>query len=604
MATSSNSLVNKTNYTAKDYSTLREELLQNIPIMTGGRWTNLNESDPGITILEIFMSMVDNLLFYMDMQGQEVDLNKARQRTSVIKLLRLIGYEVNGVSGSRGTVTIQVSPNQNVIYPVFIEKGTQLTAQGQNVSLTFTTLDSVTLSNATDTRTVAVIQGVSATDTYTSDGTPSQKVILSSTNADKSSIKVYVDEESTDSDAISWNKVTSFYKSTFSSKDYKIQTDEYNRIVIIFGDGQFGQIPSVNKAITITYVIADGAQGNVGKNAITQVSSGVPFVKDNTSNKVALSVTGSSATAGGSDVESIEQAKETATGLLFGLNRALSRDDYKALMLSVPGVSKAVAWGENEEQTPDYRMMNRVRASFFSISFYDMFYNEASRASYRSLRDNQVRKLLLERMPITTRLVFVDPVLSDIFVSVQVGININKYDPNIVVDEIRTTLLNSYSLENVSFGQDIRISNLLSLANSVEGVSWARITRLYTTPVTSVPDVAPQPPIDIVLEKWKLPTFSDTTLNSSIVQENVQISPPYILAAAPANFNLGQNDVIVVNPDDQSDILANGYVYYPGSNLQHINISYTAITDEPSPQGGYYGHPNPESDYTTYSSLD
>lgn len=603
MANSASSLTNKTNYTAKDYSTLREEMLQNIPIITEGRWTNLNESDPGITILEIFMSMVDNLLFYMDMQGQEVDLDKARQRTSVIKLLRLIGYEVNGVSGSRGTVTVQVSPNQNVTYPVYIDKGTQLTAQGQNVSLVFTTLDSVTLSNATDTRTIAVIQGVAATDTYTSDGTPSQKFILTSTSADKSSIKVYVDENTSDNDATPWNNVSSFYKSTFSSKDYKVQTDEYSRIAIIFGDGQFGAIPPVNKVISITYVVADGAQGNVGKNAITQVSSGIPYVKDNTSNKVAVSITGSSATGGGADVESIEQAKETATGLLFGLNRALSRDDYKALMLSVPGVSKAVAWGENEEQTPDYRMMNRVRASFFSITFADMFYNEASRASYRSLRDNQVRKLLLERMPITTRLVFADPVLADIFVSMQVGVNVNKYDPNIVVDQIRTTILDYYSLANVSFGQDIRISNLLSLANSVEGVAWARVSRLYNTPTTSVPDIAPQPPIDIILEKWKLPTFADSTMGTP-AQGTVQVSPPYILAVAPANFNLGQNDVIVVNPDDQSDILANGYVYYPGSNLQHINITYTAITDEPAPQGGYYGHPNPESDYSTYSSLE
>lgn len=601
--TAASLIVNKTNYTSKDYTTLREELLQSIPILTQGKWTNLNESDPGITMLELFMSMADNLLFYMDMQGQEIDITKARQRVNVIKLLRLIGYEMRGVAAARGLVTLQPSPNQNIIYPIYIGKGAQLTSQNQNTSLVFTTTESTVLSSISDIKTVPVVQGITTTDTFISDGTTSQKFILSSSRIDKESIEVYVDNSPSDTGSLPWNKVSSFYQSNYTSKDYKVQVDEYNRTAIIFGDGQFGKVPALNITITIKYIVSDGALGNVGKDAITQVSSGIPLVQDATGNRAGVSILTSSATAGGADAESIEQAKETATGLLFGLNRALSREDYKALMLSVPGVSKAIAWGENEEQNPDYRLMNRVRVSFFSKDFSDMFYNPATRASYRALRDNQVRKLLLAKMPITTRLVFVDPVLTDIFVTVQIGVNTNKYDPNIVADKIRSAILNYYSLENTFFGQDVRISNILSLANNVQGVSWARVSRLHTTPPTSTPDTAPTYPIDIVLEKWKLPTFSDSIINSpSEVTPNAV--PPYIQAITPPNYSLGQNDIIVINPDDQSDILINGFTYYPGTNLQHITVSYTAITDEPMPQGGYYGHPNPEADYVTYSSLE
>ena len=602
--TPSSLMANKTNYTSRDFVTLREELLQKIPILTQGKWTNLNESDPGITMLELFMSMADNLLFYMDMQEQEIDINRARQRANVIKMLRLIGYEMRGVAGARGIVTLQPSPNQNTVtYPIYVDEGTQLTAQSQNTSLVFTTLESTVLSNSNDAKTVPVVQGIATVDTFVSDGTSSQKFVLNSTKADRDSIKVYVDDSPSDTGAAPWNKVDTFYQSTYSSQDYKIQVNEYGQTSIIFGDGQFGKIPPANITINIKYVICDGALGNIGKNAITQVSSGIPLVRDATSNKAGITVIASTATAGGADAESIEQAKETARGLLFGLNRALSREDYKALMLSVPGVSKAIAWGENEEQNPDYRLMNRVRVSFFSNYFADMFYNPATRASYRVLRDNQVRKLLLEKMPITSRLVFVDPVLSDIFVTIQIGINTNKYDANIVADSIRTAILDYYSLENSYFGQDIRISNLLSLANNVEGVSWARVSRLHTTPPTSAPDTAPSPPIDIVLEKWKLPTFSDSIV-ASPTEVVANAVPPYLKVITPPNFSLGQNDIIVINPDDQSDILVNGFTYYPGSNLQHITITYTAITDEPMPQGGYYGHPDPEADYVTYSSLE
>lgn len=594
----------KTNYTSKDYVTLRQELLQKIPLMTGGKWTNLNESDPGITILELFLSMADNLLFYMDMQGQESNLDTARQRVNVVRLLRLIGYEINGYAASKGTITLQAAPNQNIIYPIVIQKGTQLSAQNNNTSLVFTTQSSTNLLSSIDTKTVPVIQGITSSDSYVSDGTPNQKFILSSDRADKTSIEVYIDEDPTDSvSAIAWTRVDSFYKSNFSAQHYKIQTDEYSRLIVVFGDGQFGKIPARSAAVIINYIVTDGKDGNVGRNAINQVTSGVPLVSDAKGDRANLVVVNSEATAGGDNPQSIEEAKETARGLLFGLNRALSREDYEALVTSIPGISKAIAWGENEEQNPDYRLLNRVRVSFFSDQFLDMFYNSASRTSYRSLRDNQVRKLLLERMPITTRLVFVDPVLMDVFVSMQIGVNINKYDPNIVADQIRSSILDYYSLDNSFFGQDIRISNILALANSVEGVSWARVTRLHTTPPTTTPDSAPSPPIDIVLEKWKIPSFSDSIVIPPITEEPT-VNGMRLVINMPVSYNLGQNDIIVYTPDEQSDILSNGYTYYPGNNLQHINIGYVAITDEPMPQGGYYGHPNPESDITTYSSLE
>jgi len=206
-------------------------------------------------------------------------------------------------------------------------------------------------------------------------------------------------------------------------------------------------------------------------------------------------------------------------------------------------------------------------------------------------------------MPITTRLVFVDPVFVDIFVTLNVGIDSVKYDPNLVLDQIRYNILDYFSLDNVDFGQDIRISTLLSLTQSVQGVSWAKVTRLHNTPSGSGADLAPNPPIDIVLDKWKLPVFTDVSSLSS--DTNTQKpTGMYLDITSPTSFFIGTNDVKVINPDNQSDILAAGYTYYPGSNLQHITITYSAITDEPSPTGGYYGHPNPETDLTTYSSIE
>jgi hypothetical protein len=127
------------------------------------------------------------------------------------------------------------------------------------------------------------------------------------------------------------------------------------------------------------------------------------------------------------------------------------------------------------------------------------------------------------------------------------------------------------------------------------------VTRLHTTPPGLQPDTAPNPPLDIVLEKWKIPTFSYTAAISSVAPQPPV--PPYIKGDAPFSYEVGQNDVKVINPDLQSDIFASAFTYFP-DNLQHININFSSIVDEPSPQGGYYGNPSPESDFTTYSSLE
>lgn len=593
----------KTNYLSIDYLTLRDELLAKIPLLTSGRWTNLNESDPGITMLELLISMTDNLMFYLDMQGQELDISRARQRANVIRLLRLINYEINGVRSATGTITFGIAPTENPTYPVTIQKGTQATAQSTSGSLIFTTMNTVSLIGPTDKKTVSVIQGSTSLDSFVSDGSQNQKFILSASNIDRGTVVVFIDDNPNSTNPTTqWDNVTSFYNSDLNSHVYKTETDENSRVFVIFGDGQFGKIPVANAQINISYIESDGEAGNVGRNAINQVISNVPLVVDAKGNKVQLSVINSEATAGGADIESIEHAKATAAGLLFALNRAMSKDDYTALMTSLPGVDKAVAWGENEESNPDYRLMNRVRVTFFSNAFKDMFYNDASRASYRSLRDNQLRPLLTSKMPITTRLVFIDPVLIDIFVSMQIGIDTSRYDPNIVLDQVRFNILNQYDISSVVFGQDVRISTLTSLAQQAVGVSWARVTRLDTNPPTTSPDTAPQPPLDIVLEKWKIPTLVDSN-TMLLVDTPTNVTPPYVQAITPTTSKIGQNDITVINPDLQSDIFVNGYSYFPSSNLPHISLSYTSIVDEPSPQGGFYGNPTPEADDTTYYSV-
>lgn len=81
-------------YANKDYESLREELLARIPQLTE-RWTDFNESDLGVVLLELFCAVGDMLAYYLDAQAAEAFLPTARQRQNVINLCKLINYRLD-----------------------------------------------------------------------------------------------------------------------------------------------------------------------------------------------------------------------------------------------------------------------------------------------------------------------------------------------------------------------------------------------------------------------------------------------------------------------------------------------------------------------------
>lgn len=601
-------------YSNKEYATIRENLLKQIGIITQGRYTNLNTSDPGISLIELYMSMVDNMLFYQDMMIQELYLSTAVQRRNVVNLVRLIGYEFRGSSAATGNITVSVTPGTYPIYPVTISKTTQVAAtslSSNNQVLFTTTIDGV-LNSASDARILPVTQGSYSQDTFTSDGSATYKVKLTSNTIEKSSVSVRVDSSNTGyTSAPVWTFVDSFYDAVSTDTVYKIEVDEFSNISIIFGNGIFGQIPQLNSTIYVDYITTNGSDGNVGPNSITVVVSGFPLIYDSVNKAAQITITSSTSTIGGQDAETIEEAKEAAVGQLFSQNRALTREDFKFLTESLADVDKAIAWGEAEEAAPDYRLMNLVRLCFFSQQYADMYYNPASMSSYKSLRDNLVKPTLLNKIPITTKLNFVEPIIADIFMWIQIGVDTSVYDPTVVADAVKSAIITQYSFENVTFGENIRLSDIYKTASAVTGVAWAKINRLHTTPAimnsvayinSTLLDTAPIPPVDIILEQWKLPTVTDISINPSYTQVTPPTTLPYIEINLPISFDIGVNDVTVVNPDNQSDIDTNAFTYYPSSDIQHIIVTYTEAYASPNSSGGFYALPAGLNDSYIFAS--
>src|SRR5256885_1208757 len=79
----------------RKFSDLRDEAVARIPVHNP-EWTNFNKSDPGITLIEVFAFLTENLLYVAD---QVPERNRR-------KFLTLLGMPLEPGASARGLVTI------------------------------------------------------------------------------------------------------------------------------------------------------------------------------------------------------------------------------------------------------------------------------------------------------------------------------------------------------------------------------------------------------------------------------------------------------------------------------------------------------------------
>lgn len=128
-----------------------------------------------------------------------------------------------------------------------------------------------------------------------------------------------------------WQEVEDFFASRPDDPHYVL-----NRTTgeVRFGDGEHGRIPVANPGNPHTNVVArlyrygGGRAGNTGADTITELQSFVEGIAE---------VTNLRAAEGGTDEESVEEAKLRAPQELKSKNRAVTAEDFEILARQTPG---------------------------------------------------------------------------------------------------------------------------------------------------------------------------------------------------------------------------------------------------------------------------
>ena len=132
--------------------------------------------------------------FYLNMVANEMFLDSALLRNSVVSKAKALGYTPRSVIGAQATIDLEIFPQGVQPASITIDKNTEFLSTVNDITYVFNTSNSVTInkeSNRYYANNVALKQGVFTSYQYTANtNDPDQKFILPNANTDTSTLVV------------------------------------------------------------------------------------------------------------------------------------------------------------------------------------------------------------------------------------------------------------------------------------------------------------------------------------------------------------------------------------------------------------------------------
>ncbi len=288
--------------------------------------------------------------FYLNMIANEMFLDTASIRSSVVSRAKHLGYTPVSMKGAKAYVDLTITPADDPA-TIVIAKDTQFTSSVDGVAYTFCTSNSATVNvNANGVYTTANVeltQGIPLTHKYTANTSdPDQRFILPNANTDTSTLTVKLQISATNSNLHTYTAANDTTTVNSTANVYFLEEDEEGRYEVTFGDGTIGRALVTGNIIILSSLIADGDAPN-GAKTFSPVSGVGGY-----SNVIVSTVTNA---VGGAERDSISTIKFNAPKNYQAQNRAVTISDYKRLLeRDYPAAESVIAWGGEEHDPPVY----------------------------------------------------------------------------------------------------------------------------------------------------------------------------------------------------------------------------------------------------------
>lgn len=406
------------------------------------------------TLMDLLAYNTQYNAYYLNMVANEMFLDTALQRNSVVSQAKLLNYIPK--SAIAPTATINLTVNGVSDSSLTLPKYTSFLSEAiDGVNYNFVNTDSVTVNVSANTATfqnVTLKQGTAIQLNFQGNNTLGYKFKIPDINVDTTTLLVSVQESSSNNYTETFTAASNYLTLSPSSTVYFLQEGLNGFYEIYFGDGILGKQIKESNIIRISYVVTQGTAATGANNFLLMQTVGG---YSNTS------VSPITSTSQGSLKESISSIRFQAPKSYSAQGRAITKEDYiTAIQQNNLGYSfDAVnVWGGQENDPPIYGQV------FVCVK----------PAGAYMMTENQKLKLIKDVLkPISV--MTVEPVIVDPdYTYIQVTANV-LYDPKKTIstsEQLKASIrsaINSYAKSTLNtFNSTFKASDFNVRINAVD----------------------------------------------------------------------------------------------------------------------------------------
>ena len=314
-------------------------------------FTDYNFEGSGMSVLmDLLAYNTHYLAFHANMLANEMFIDTALTRSSAVSHAKALGYIPSSSKASNTYVDVTVKGVPTSQKTLVMAAGTIFTTTVDDTAYNFVTIGDNTATSDNGTfvfSDVRIYEGTRVRYTYTVNSSNlEQQFVIPSSAVDTGTIVVSVQTSSSDVTTEVYTLNTDYATLDSTSLKYFLQEIEDGKFEVYFGDGITGKKPIDGNIVILDYVVTNGTAAD-GANAFTPASSVGGY-----SNVTALATASAS---GGGDAESVDSIKFNAPLKYAAKGRAVTPDDYKAIVPSVYTNIKSIqCWGGEDNDPPIY----------------------------------------------------------------------------------------------------------------------------------------------------------------------------------------------------------------------------------------------------------
>jgi phage-related baseplate assembly protein len=461
-------------FSALDFDTSRRAIIEYIRTYYPNDFNDWVAHSGIMMLIETQASNVAKLSLRSDLLSNEAFLPTCQTEAALIEHLALINQTVK--SQTPAVVDIEVSVQTALTISLDIDAGARFTITGPDGQPLYYELFRAP-GDFTSTITIPAgkrgvigygIEGRFAGPAKLySPGGPNQTYTIKASNILQEPITVDVYTGYT---SASW-RVTTDPLETYDADAEVVNVTFYtDRIELLFGDDINGKAPLAGQEIDVNYRVGGGVRGRIGSYAINESRSILPSSPSSATAPVQVTFRNLVSSSGGTDRETLEQAKKRAPRdfavRAFASDRPASittASDYAQVISSFSSpvygsVAKAVA-----------TIRTDLNANL--VELYILAYGEDGLVTPSLGLKQAVATYVDEYNVLTDTVSVLDGAIKSISIDMTVVVNRNA-DASVVRTNVNAALDDFFNVNNRDLGQPLYVSDVIEAASNVDGVSY------------------------------------------------------------------------------------------------------------------------------------